>query len=64
MANLDFLKFNAANVAPQTAFDVLPSGDYIAQITESSIKPTKSNTGMMLNTAAPKNQNHEIPMAE
>lgn len=49
MANLDFLKFNAANVAPQTAFDVLPAGDYIAQITESSIKPTKANTGMALN---------------
>lgn len=40
--------FNAQNVAPQSAFDPLPAGDYIAQITDSSIKPTKAGTGMSL----------------
>lgn len=43
------LQFNAANVAPQASFDVIPAGDYIAQITESSIKPTKSGSGTVLN---------------
>ena len=43
------LNFNAANVAPQSSFDLLPAGDYIAQVTESSLKPTKANTGMILN---------------
>lgn len=43
------INFNAASVAPQQSFEPLPAGDYIAQITESSIKPTKSGTGMVLN---------------
>lgn len=43
------LNFNAANVATQSSFDPLPAGDYIAQVTESSLKPTKANTGMILN---------------
>lgn len=43
------LNFNAATVQPSQSFDPLPAGDYIAQITESSIKPTKAGTGMMLN---------------
>lgn len=42
------ITFNAQAVAPQQSFDVLPAGDYIAQITDSSIKPTKSGTGMIL----------------
>ena len=43
------LNFNAANVQPSQSFDPLPAGDYIAQITESSTKPTKAGTGIMLN---------------
>lgn len=43
------LNFNAANVQPTSSFDPIPAGDYIAQITDSSIKPTKSGTGMVLN---------------
>jgi hypothetical protein len=43
------ISFNAANVAPQEAFSVIPAGTYVAQIEESEIKPTKSGTGQMLN---------------
>ena len=42
------INFNAANVAPQEAFSVIPAGQYIAQIEESEIKATKSGTGQML----------------
>jgi hypothetical protein len=43
------LNFDATTVAPQDSFSPIPAGDYIAQVTESSIKPTKSGTGMILN---------------
>lgn len=43
------LQFNAASVAPQQSFTPIPAGTYIAQITESEIKATKSGTGQMLN---------------
>lgn len=49
MADLSFMKFNPQTVAPQNSFDPVPAGDYIAQITESSIKPTKSGSGTVLN---------------
>lgn len=35
--------FNAANVEPQqTAFDPVPAGNYVAVITDSDLKPTRS----------------------
>lgn len=43
------INFNAANVQPASSYDPIPAGDYIAQITDSSIKPTKAGTGMILN---------------
>ena len=42
------LNFNAATVAPQEAFDVLPAGWYNARITASEMKPTKDGKGSML----------------
>lgn len=41
--------FNAANVAPQQSFTPIPAGTYVAQVTESEIKPTKNGTGQMMN---------------
>lgn len=43
-----FLSFNATQVQPQASFDPIPAGKYICQIIESEIKPTKNNTGQML----------------
>jgi hypothetical protein len=43
------LNFDATNVAPSDSFAPLPAGTYIAQVTDSSIKPTKSGTGTILN---------------
>jgi hypothetical protein len=42
------INFNAAEVAPQTAFDPLPPGNYVAVITESEEKATKAGTGSYL----------------
>lgn len=42
------LSFNAQDVAPQQEFDLLPAGRYLAQVIDSEIKPTKSNTGQVL----------------
>ena len=47
MASIGF-QFNADAVKPQDDFTPIPAGDYIAQITESEIKPTKSGSGQML----------------
>jgi len=33
--------FNAASIAPASAYEVLPAGTYAAIITESEMKPTK-----------------------
>lgn len=44
-----FLNFDATSVQPNDSFAPIPAGTYIAQITDSSIKPTKSGTGTMLN---------------
>ena len=44
------INFNAAAVSPQQSFTPIPAGTYIAQITESEIKATKSGSGQMLNT--------------
>lgn len=43
------INFDATSVQPNDSFAPIPAGTYIAQITDSSIKPTKSGTGTMLN---------------
>ena len=40
--------FNANEVDPNFAFEPVPSGKYLAVITESEMKPTKSGTGSYL----------------
>jgi hypothetical protein len=47
MANL--AGFNAAEVAPNEGFDVIPPGEYEACITASEMKATKDGTGSYLN---------------
>lgn len=39
---MSFLQFNAANVAPTASYDALPAGVYVAQITSSEVKTSKS----------------------
>jgi len=46
LANLN--NFNANDVEPTADFDPVPSGKYLAIITESELKPTKSGTGSYL----------------
>jgi hypothetical protein len=46
MANLS--GFDANRVEPSTDYDPLPAGKYLAVITESEMKPTKSGTGSYL----------------
>jgi len=45
MATLDF---NANDVEPTTPFEPLPAGKYLAEITASEMKPTKSGNGSYL----------------
>ena len=45
MAQLDF---NAANVEPATEYEPLPAGKYLAEITASEMKATKSGNGTYL----------------
>jgi hypothetical protein len=40
--------FDANTVDPATSFDPIPDGKYIAAITDSEMKPTKSGTGHYL----------------
>lgn len=40
--------FNAANVAPASAFEPIPAGWYIAQITDSGVNPAKSGKGQRM----------------
>ena len=40
--------FNANEVEPTTSFEPLPAGKYLAAITESEMKPTKSGAGSYL----------------
>ena len=42
------LNFNANEVPPAEALDAVPAGKYIAVITESEVKPTKSGSGHFL----------------
>lgn len=46
MVNLG--NFNANEVEPNTDFDPIPAGKYLAVITESQMKPTKSSNGSYL----------------
>ena len=46
MANLG--NFNAHEVEPTADFEPLPAGKYVAVITDSEMKPTKSGTGSYL----------------
>ncbi|MGE4157635.1 MAG: DUF669 domain-containing protein [Planctomycetota bacterium] len=46
MANLN--GFNANNVAPADDFEPIPGGKYVAVITDSEMKPTKSGNGHYL----------------
>lgn len=43
------LNFDASTVQPNDSFSPIPAGSYIAQVTDSSIKATKSGTGTLLN---------------
>lgn len=40
--------FDANEVEPTTDFEPIPAGKYVAVITESAVKPTKSGTGSYL----------------
>ena len=42
------MSFNAAEVEPQSTFDALPAGWYVAQVIESDMKDTKAGTGQYL----------------
>lgn len=41
------INFNAATVAPQQSFQVLPAGVYSVVATDSEVKPTKNGTGQI-----------------
>ena len=43
--------FNANNVEPTVEFDPIPAGKYLAMITDSEMKPTKSGSGSYLQLA-------------
>lgn len=42
------LNFNAENVEPQVALEVVPKGDYLAIMTQSELKDTRAGTGQYL----------------
>jgi hypothetical protein len=42
------LNFDANQVEPRVAFDPLPAGKYLAEITSSEMKPTKAGDGQYL----------------
>ncbi len=44
----DLNGFNANEVEPNTAFEAIPAGKYLAAITESEMKPTKNGGGSYL----------------
>ncbi len=46
MANLN--GFNANNVDPATDFEPIPAGKYVAIVTDSEMKPTKTGRGQFL----------------
>lgn len=44
----DLNGFNANQVEPTTEFEAIPAGKYLAMVTESEMKPTKSGSGSYL----------------
>lgn len=44
----DLHNFNANHVEPTTEFEAIPAGKYLAMITDSETKPTKSGSGSYL----------------
>ena len=44
----DLGNFNANEIEPTVSFDPLPAGKYLAAVTESEMKPTKSGNGSYL----------------
>ena len=42
------LNFDSSQVAPQEAFEAIPAGWYVAQMSASEMTPTKDNTGAFL----------------
>jgi hypothetical protein len=47
----DLHGFNANQVEPSTEFEPIPAGKYLAVITDSEVKPTKSGSGSYLQLA-------------
>jgi Protein of unknown function (DUF669) len=47
----DLRGFDANQVEPSTAFEAIPAGKYLAVISESEMKPTKSGSGHYLQLA-------------
>ena len=47
----DLHGFNANQVEPTTEFEPIPAGKYLAVITDSEVKPTKSGSGSYLQLA-------------
>ena len=47
MANLG-TTFDASTVDPSTTYEILPPGQYVVQIVQSEMRPTKSGTGQQL----------------
>lgn len=45
------LNFNANEVEPSVGFDAIPAGKYLAVITDSEMKPTKTGNGQYLELA-------------
>lgn len=49
MANIG--NFDATTVAPREDFSPIPTGEYLAQVIDSDLKPTRSNNGHYLELA-------------
>ena len=47
MARFD-TTFDASGVEPLTGYELLPPGDYVAQIVESEMRPTRNGNGEFL----------------
>ena len=50
MARFD-TTFDASGVEPLTGYELLPPGDYVAQIVESEMRPTRNGNGEFLSIA-------------
>jgi hypothetical protein len=47
MARFD-TTFDASGVEPLTGYELLPAGDYVVQIVESEMRPTRAGNGEFL----------------